>query len=69
MTGQTIAHYQIAGELGVGGMGTVYLWGQRLESASRRPVGEAFAVQHLLGRVSYQRLAGSRRMMSRAGAR
>lgn len=30
------------------------LWGQRLESGSRRPAGEAFAVQHLHGRVSYR---------------
>jgi Tol biopolymer transport system component/DNA-binding winged helix-turn-helix (wHTH) protein len=29
-------------------------WGQRLEPGSHRPVGEAFAVQHLHGRVSYQ---------------
>ena len=28
------------------------LWGQRLEAVSHRPVGEAFAVQHLHGRVS-----------------
>jgi len=30
------------------------LWGQRLEPTSHRPVGQAFAVQHLHGRVSYQ---------------
>ena len=30
------------------------LWGQRLEASSRRPAGEAFAVQHLHGRVSYR---------------
>jgi len=30
------------------------LWGQRLEAHSHRPVGEAFPVQHLHGRVSYQ---------------
>jgi Tol biopolymer transport system component len=28
------------------------LWGQRLEAVSHKPVGEAFAVQHLHGRVS-----------------
>jgi eukaryotic-like serine/threonine-protein kinase len=28
------------------------LWGQRLDAVSHRPVGEAFAVQHLHGRVS-----------------
>ena len=28
------------------------LWGQRLEAVSQRPSGEAFAVQHLHGRVS-----------------
>jgi PadR family transcriptional regulator PadR len=30
------------------------LWGQRIETSSRRLVGEAFAVQHLHGRVSYR---------------
>jgi Tol biopolymer transport system component len=30
------------------------LWGQRLEARSHRPMGEAFAVQHLHGRVSYR---------------
>ncbi len=30
------------------------LWGQRLEGSSHRPAGEAFAVQHFHGRVSYQ---------------
>jgi Tol biopolymer transport system component/DNA-binding winged helix-turn-helix (wHTH) protein len=30
------------------------LWGQRLEPGSHRPMGEAFAVQHLHGRLSYQ---------------
>jgi Tol biopolymer transport system component len=30
------------------------LWGQRIEANSRRPVGEAFAVQHFHGRVSYR---------------
>ena len=30
------------------------LWGQRLEASSHRPVGEAFAVQHFHGRVSYR---------------
>jgi len=34
------------------------LWGQRLEASSHRPVGEAFAVQHLHGRVSYHDLGG-----------
>jgi Tol biopolymer transport system component len=29
------------------------LWGQRIEASSHRPVGEAFAVQHLHGRVSF----------------
>ncbi len=29
------------------------LWGQRIEVSSGRPVGEAFAVQHLHGRVSF----------------
>jgi hypothetical protein len=29
------------------------LWGQRIEASSHRPVGEAFAVQHLHGRLSY----------------
>ena len=61
------------------------LWGQRIDARSHRPVGEAFAVQHLHGRVSYRRLgwsaAGGRIglvleedtgnvwMMSRSGAR
>jgi Tol biopolymer transport system component len=31
------------------------LWGQRLDAASHRPAGEAFAVQHLHGRLSYQK--------------
>jgi serine/threonine protein kinase len=30
------------------------LWGQRLEASSHQPAGEAFAVQHFHGRVSYQ---------------
>jgi hypothetical protein len=30
------------------------LWGQRIEASSHRPVGDAFAVQHLHGRISYQ---------------
>jgi Tol biopolymer transport system component/DNA-binding winged helix-turn-helix (wHTH) protein len=30
------------------------IWAQRLDAISHRPVGEAFAVQHLHGRVSYQ---------------
>ena len=29
------------------------LWGQRIDASSRRPVGEAFAVQHLHGRLSF----------------
>ncbi len=61
------------------------LWGQRLEASSHRPVGQAFAVQHLHGRVSYRqggwsaaagRIAlvlaeetGNIWMMSRSGAR
>jgi Tol biopolymer transport system component len=61
------------------------LWGQRIEASSHRPVGEAFAVQHLHGRVSFEHLgwsaAGGRIglalveatgnvwMMSRSGAR
>jgi Tol biopolymer transport system component/tRNA A-37 threonylcarbamoyl transferase component Bud32 len=60
------------------------LWGQRLDASSHRPVGEAFAVQHLHGRLSYQKEgwsaagdriglvlheeAGNIWMMSRAGA-
>jgi WD40 repeat protein len=35
--------------------GHACLWGQRLDAVSHRPAGEAFAVQHLHGRVSYQR--------------
>jgi serine/threonine protein kinase/WD40 repeat protein len=35
------------------------LWGQRLEASSHRPVSEAFAVQHLHGRLSYQKLGWS----------
>jgi Tol biopolymer transport system component len=34
------------------------LWGQRLEASSHRPMGEAFAVQHFHGRVSYRSLGG-----------
>jgi Tol biopolymer transport system component len=61
------------------------LWGQRIEASSRRPVGEAFAVQHLHGRVSYlhggwsaaggriglalSETTGNVWMMSRSGAR
>jgi eukaryotic-like serine/threonine-protein kinase len=30
------------------------LWGQRIDQSSHRPVGEAFAVQHLHGRQSYR---------------
>ena len=61
------------------------LWGQRIEASSRRPVGGAFAVQHLHGRVSYgnggwsaasgriglslSETTGNIWMMSRAGAR
>lgn len=29
------------------------LWGQRIDASSSRPVGEAFAVQHFHGRVSF----------------
>jgi len=29
------------------------LWGQRIDASSRQPFGEAFAVQHFHGRVSY----------------
>ena len=32
--------------------GHTCLWGQRLDAASHRPVGESFAVQHFHGRVS-----------------
>jgi len=32
------------------------VWGQRLDSGSRRPVGEPFAVQHFHGRQSYEHL-------------
>jgi Tol biopolymer transport system component len=34
--------------------GHTCLWGQRLEAVSHRPVGEAFAVQHFHGRLSYR---------------
>jgi len=34
--------------------GHTCLWAQRLDASSHRPVGEAFAVQHLHGRASYQ---------------
>ena len=30
------------------------LWGQRIDAASHQPMGDAFAVQHLHGRLSYQ---------------
>jgi eukaryotic-like serine/threonine-protein kinase len=30
------------------------LWGQRIDAVSHQPVGEAFAAQHLHGRLSYQ---------------
>jgi serine/threonine protein kinase/Tol biopolymer transport system component len=30
------------------------LWGQRIDAISHRPLGEAFAVQHLHGRVSFE---------------
>jgi eukaryotic-like serine/threonine-protein kinase len=65
--------------------GHTCLWGQRIDATSRQPVGGAFAVQHLHGRLSYQQggwsAAGGRIamvlqedtgniwMMSRAGAR
>ena len=61
------------------------LWGQQVEASSRRPVGGAFAVQHLHGRVSYgnggwlaaggriglslSETTGNIWMMSRSGAR
>jgi serine/threonine protein kinase len=35
------------------------LWGQRLDQASHRPVGEPFAVQHFHGRLSYRALGWS----------
>jgi hypothetical protein len=35
--------------------GHTCLWGQRLQEGSHRPVGEAFAVQHLHGHVTYRR--------------
>ena len=35
------------------------LWGQRLDASSHQPVGEAFAVQHFHGRVSYRQLGWS----------
>jgi eukaryotic-like serine/threonine-protein kinase len=34
------------------------MWGQRLDGSSRRPVGEAFAVQHLHGRLAFQQEGG-----------
>ena len=34
--------------------GHACLWGQRLDATSGHPVGEAFAVQHLHGRLSYR---------------
>ncbi len=65
--------------------GHTCLWGQRIAADSHRPEGEAFAVQHLHGRASYQqggwsaasgRIAmvldegtGSIWMMSRSGGR
>jgi len=61
------------------------LWGQRIEAISRRPVGEAFAVQHLHGRLVFAHggwsaaagriglllveQTGNIWMMSRSGAR
>ena len=45
--------------------GHTCLWGQRIEPGSHRPVGEAFAVQHFHGHMSYQ-LAGG---WSAAGGR
>jgi len=30
------------------------LWGQRIDARSHQPVGEAFAVQHLHGNLSYR---------------
>jgi Tol biopolymer transport system component/DNA-binding winged helix-turn-helix (wHTH) protein len=65
--------------------GHTCLWGQRIDATAHQPVGGAFAVQHLHGRLSYQQggwsAAGGRIamvlredtgniwMMSRAGAR
>jgi hypothetical protein len=65
--------------------GHTCLWGQRIEASSHQPVGEAFAVQHLHGRVSFRRAGwsaasgrialalvedtGNIWMMSRSGAR
>jgi Tol biopolymer transport system component len=34
--------------------GRYCLWGQRIEANAHRPVGEAFAVQHFHGRVSFR---------------
>jgi Tol biopolymer transport system component len=39
--------------------GHTCLWGQRMDTASRRPVGEAFPVQHFHGRLSYQQAGWS----------
>ena len=38
--------------------GHSYLWAQRLEASSHRPLGEPFAAQHLHGRVSYRLQSG-----------
>ncbi len=35
------------------------LWGQRIDPGSHRPLGEAFAAQHLHGRASYQQFGWS----------
>lgn len=61
------------------------LWGQRIDASSRRPVGEAFAVHHLHGRLSFKHggwsaaagriaiplveMTGNLWMMSRSGSR
>ena len=34
--------------------GYTCLWAQRLDGATKRPVGDAFAIQHLHGRLTYQ---------------
>ena len=60
------------------------LWGQRIDASSRRPVGEAFAVQHFHGRLFFDHgrfsaaagriaiplveMTGNVWMMSRSGA-
>jgi hypothetical protein len=39
--------------------GHTCLWGQRIDAASHRPVGEAFPVQHFHGSLSYQQAGWS----------